>query len=185
MANWWLFPESDYTNSGGSRNSTELTDARVTGLITEFVNMLEGEEWHNAIHIIPKLYYGSKVDATGLTSNPYHPEYWGYEVRARWDSWGDTPCIVLVIERLFRSRFYGIAFREIWVKLEVFQKVVERVHGIAISEQTLATWNTAAMATYKMAEQNAESFICTLRDDSNATSAFKMGLNERRDMVNG
>lgn len=185
MANWWLFPEVDYTNAGGSRNSTELTSERVTGLITELVNMLDGEEWHNALHILPKLYYGSKVDATSLTRNPYHPEYWGYEVRARWDSWGGTPCVVLGIERLFRSRFYGIAFREIWVKLAVFRKIVEGVHGIVISEQTLSAWNAAAMVTYKNAEQSAASFVCTLRNDSNATSAFKMGLNERGDMVNG
>lgn len=186
MANFWLEPEIDGSDKTGDLRSSHLNGERVKALVVEFVKQLTFEDWMNAGHIVPKVYYGSQVDATPLNRPAmYYPEFWGYEVRGGWGYAKDTPCLVLHIEHFFRSRFYGIAYREIWLPIVTLVEILQKLYNSNVPEDVVMQWRVAAGLTYTKVEDHKRSFKCTLRNLGNATAAFKAGLNEKAELVNG
>lgn len=185
MANIWLEPAIDGNDKTGHLRSTHLNGERVKALLMEFINQLAADEWINAAYILPKIHYGSNVEATPLDrSSPYYPEWWQYEIKARFDMGHDKTCVVIEVEHFFRSRYYGIAYREIWIPIDEFVKVLNKIYPDPITDDVIHQWKFAAWVTYKNAERNKHSFVCTLRNLENASSAFKAGLNEKAERVN-
>lgn len=182
MASYWLEPEIDGNDKTGGLRSSHLNGERVKNIIVEFIKQFTAEEWQSLPTFIAKVYYHSQVDAVPLKDpNPYYPELWGYEVKARLDYGKDQHCLVIVLERFFRSRYYGISYREIWIPLEIVTKLVQGVLGVALDT---TEWVKYCTATYAKRDEHSKSFVCTLRNMNTATSAFRSGLNEKAELVN-
>lgn len=182
MANYWLEPEIDGTDKTGDLRSSHLNSERVKNIIVEFIKQFTADEWQRLPMFISKVYYHSQVKGLPLNNpDPYYPELWGYEVKARLDFGKDQPCLVIMVERFFRSRFYGISYREIWIPLEIVAKLVQGVLGCVVD---MTSWLVYCTTTYTKKDEHSKSFVCTLRNMNTATTAFKKGLNEKAEMVN-
>lgn len=185
MANLWLEPEMDGSDKTGELRSCHLDGKRVQAILVEFIKQLSGDEWLNAAYIVPKVHYGSAVEAIPLNrSAPYHPEWYQYEIKARWDTGREQPCVVIEVEHFFRSRYYGTAYREIWVPIDTLVGIVNKIYPDAVPDDVASQWRFAALVSYQNQERNKSSFVCTLRNLENATLAFKAGLNEKAERVN-
>lgn len=185
MANFWLEPVLDGSDRVGDIKSSHLDGQRVQALVVEFMNQLTADEWMNAAYIIPKIHYGSKVDATPLNRpNVSNADWYQYEVKARFDSGHDKTCLVIELEHFFRSRYYGTTHREIWIPIEQLRVILNKVYPEPIPDDVVNQWKYAASLSYSKQREHKDTFVCTLRNGANSSTAFKMGLNEKAENVN-
>lgn len=186
MDSLWVEPTVDGKDSVGKLKSGHLNIDRVKQLVAEFVTTLSPDEWVTNPLLVYKVYYGSKVPATPLNYKAtYYPELWGYEVSAKWGYGREMPCIVLKVENFFRSRYYGIAYREIWLPTQRLLDILQKMHPSINFGQAKMEWDRLAQMSYGKEDEHLKSFTCSLRNIGNATTAFKMGFNEKSELVNG
>lgn len=184
MANYWIEPEISDEDKSKRLRSAHLTPERIKSLIVEFVQQFTADEWLGFEYHIGKVYYSSRVDATPEKHAPYYPELWNYEIKARFDNGRDVECLVLQVEHFFRSRYYGIAYREIWVPLSIVKQLVNRLVTPVLSDTNVEEWEKFCNAEYTKRQEHLKSFVCTLRNMNTASLAFRSGLNEKAERVN-
>lgn len=148
VANVWLNPPVDGTDKVGERKADYLDMGKVRSILVEFVKQLDGDEWIQLHRVISQIAYISDVYAAPPNRNEF-VEWWTYYITARFDNADGIPALVLHVKRYFRSQFFGLSTREIWVRLDALVGVINKIHGVTLPPDILEAWNATALVKYK------------------------------------